>query len=198
MSGYRVTCAARPLGRFRVPGVVARRPATPPSARTSRGLRVRQLSALPEQRSDRQRATSSPRRSWRIGRLPAFQMLWGPGMGANVFRRPQPQRDVARLFSQVRSSRFDSVRRWQAPRNSLTRKRSLVQIQYGPRSVTWHFLSGSYQVALCGSYNWSCREGERMPRPTLTAIASRPLPSAVTALSAVLVPGELLRLRRSW
>jgi len=32
----------------------------------------------------------------------------------------------------------------------------------------------------------------------LTAIASRPLPSAVTALTAVLVPGELLRLRRSW
>jgi len=29
-------------------------------------------------------------------------------------------------------------------------------------------------------------------------IASRPLLSAVTALTAVFVPGELLRLRRSW
>ena len=37
-----------------------------------------------------------------------------------------------------------------------------------------------------------------MPRPTLMAIAARPLPSAVTALTAVLVPGELLRLRWSW
>jgi hypothetical protein len=72
---------------------------------------VRQLSALPEQRSDRQRATSSPRRAWRIGRLPAFQMLWEPEMGANVFRRPQTQRDVARIFSQVKGSPFDSVRR---------------------------------------------------------------------------------------
>ena len=26
-------------------------------------------------------------------------------------------------------------------------------------------------MALCGSYNWPCREGERMPRPPLTAIA---------------------------
>ena len=53
-------------------------------------------------------------------------------MGANVFSRPQTQRDVARFFSQVEGSAFDSVRRWQTLRNSLTRKRSLVQIQHGP------------------------------------------------------------------
>ena len=53
-------------------------------------------------------------------------------MGANVFSRPQTQRDVPRIFSQVKSSQFDSARRWQTLRNSLTRKRSLVQIQYGP------------------------------------------------------------------
>jgi len=104
-------CRPRPLGHFRVPGVAARRPGTPPSARTSHGLRVRQLSVLPEQRSDRHRATSSPGRSWRIGRLLAFQMLWEPELGANVFRRPQTQRDVARTFSQVKGSPLDSVRR---------------------------------------------------------------------------------------
>jgi hypothetical protein len=32
-------------------------------------------------------------------------------MGANVFRRPQTQRDVARIFSQVKGSPLDSVRR---------------------------------------------------------------------------------------
>jgi hypothetical protein len=32
-------------------------------------------------------------------------------MGANVFRRLQTQRDVARIFSQVKGSLFDSVRR---------------------------------------------------------------------------------------
>ena len=53
-------------------------------------------------------------------------------MGANVFSRPQTQRDVARIFSQVRGSPLDSVRRSQTRWNSLTRKRSLVQIQYGP------------------------------------------------------------------
>ena len=53
-------------------------------------------------------------------------------MGANVFSRPQTQRDVARIFSQVKGSPFDSARRRQTLQNSLTRKRSLVQIQYGP------------------------------------------------------------------
>jgi hypothetical protein len=40
-------------------------------------------------------------------------------MGANVFRRPQTQRDVARFLSQVRGSQFDSVRRWQTPGTAL-------------------------------------------------------------------------------
>ena len=77
---------------------------------------------------------------------------WEPQMGANVFSRPRTQRDVLRIFTQVKGSPSDSDgdRRPEPPCNSLTRKRSLVQIQYGPRSVTWHFLSGSYQVALCG------------------------------------------------
>jgi hypothetical protein len=54
-------------------------------------------------------------------------------MGANVFSRPQTLHDMVRFFSQVTGSQFASVRRWQTPQNSLTRKRSLVQIQYGPR-----------------------------------------------------------------
>jgi hypothetical protein len=32
-------------------------------------------------------------------------------MGANVFSRPQTERDVARIFSQVTGSPLDSVRR---------------------------------------------------------------------------------------
>ena len=45
------------------------------------------------------------------GGLPARQAPWEPEMGANVFSRPQTQRDVARIFSQVKGSPFDSVRR---------------------------------------------------------------------------------------
>ena len=33
-------------------------------------------------------------------------------MGANVFSRPQTQRDPVRMSSQVGDSQFDSVRRW--------------------------------------------------------------------------------------
>ena len=40
-------------------------------------------------------------------------------MGANVFSRPQTERDVARIFSQVKGSPLDSVRRWQTPRTAL-------------------------------------------------------------------------------
>ena len=68
-----------PLGRFRVPGVVARWAATsiPP----------------PEQRPDRHRATSSPRRSWRLERLPALPDAAGARNGS---QRVQPPSDVAR------------------------------------------------------------------------------------------------------
>ena len=40
-------------------------------------------------------------------------------MGANVFSRPQTQRDVARTFLQVKGSLLDSVRRWQTPGTAL-------------------------------------------------------------------------------
>ena len=56
-------------------------------------------------------------------------------MGANMFRLPQTQHDSVRMSVQVKGSPFDSVRRWQTPKppgTSLTRKRSLVQVQYGP------------------------------------------------------------------
>ena len=42
---------------------------------------------------------------------PARRASWEPEMGANVFSRPQTQRDVARTFWQVKGSPFDSVRR---------------------------------------------------------------------------------------
>jgi len=57
-------------------------------------------------------------------------------MGANAVSRLQTQRDVVGMSVQVRNSPFDSVdgdRHQKPSRNSLTRKRSLVQIQYGPR-----------------------------------------------------------------
>jgi len=76
-------------------------------------------------------------------------------MGANVFSRPQTQRDVLGRFVQVKGSRFDSVRRWQTPQNSLTRKRSLVQIQYGPRHFSKTCLAlkgprGASHLRFCG------------------------------------------------
>ena len=42
---------------------------------------------------------------------PGAQTPWEPEMGANVFSRPQTQRDVLRMFVQVMDSQFDSVRR---------------------------------------------------------------------------------------
>jgi hypothetical protein len=42
--------------------------------------------------------------------LPTLQTLREPEMGANVFSRPQTQRDVFRMFMQVMGSQFDSVR----------------------------------------------------------------------------------------
>jgi hypothetical protein len=42
-----------------------------------------------------------------------------PEMGANVFSRPQTQRDVARIFSQVKGSPLDSIRRSQTLPNPL-------------------------------------------------------------------------------
>jgi hypothetical protein len=40
-------------------------------------------------------------------------------MGANVFSRPRPQRDLVRMFVQVKCSPFDSVRRQQTPGTAL-------------------------------------------------------------------------------
>jgi hypothetical protein len=54
-------------------------------------------------------------------------------MGANAVSGLQTQRDVTRMSALVNDSPFDPVGRWQTLPNSLTRKRSLVQIQYGPR-----------------------------------------------------------------
>ena len=42
---------------------------------------------------------------------PALHTVWEPEMGANVLSRLSTQRDVARFFSQVRGSQFNSVGR---------------------------------------------------------------------------------------
>ena len=43
------------------------------------------------------------------GRLPARQAPWEPEMGANVFIRLPPQRDLARIFLQVKGSPLDRL-----------------------------------------------------------------------------------------
>ncbi len=57
-------------------------------------------------------------------------------MGANAISRPQTQPDPVRNLSQIkapRSTQPDGDRLPITAKTSLTRKRSLVQIQYGPR-----------------------------------------------------------------
>src|SRR5713101_1286104 len=71
-------------------------------------------------------------------------------MGANAIRRPPTQPDPVRNLSQIkapRSTQPDSDRLPRTAKTSLTRKRSLVQIQYGPPGVSRFW---PYQVALCG------------------------------------------------
>jgi hypothetical protein len=82
-------------------------------------------------------------------------------MGANVFSRLQTQRDLIRLSTQVTGSPLDSGRQAQTPRNSLTRKRSLVQIQYGPPGIS---CSWPYQVALRGPTTGPTVRAKDMPR----------------------------------
>jgi hypothetical protein len=155
-----------PLARFRVYGsAAARRATTPPPTRTSCEP-VRQPG--PERRRDRHRATS-PQRS-DLEQHAALRTLWEPEMGANVFSRPRTQHDPIRFFSQVTSSQFDSVRRWQTLRNSLTRKRSLVQIQYGPPGIS---CSWPYQVALRGPT--TALQGA-LPRGSSGQVRARELP----------------------
>jgi hypothetical protein len=52
---------------------------------------------------------------------------------------------------------------------TLTRKRSLVQVQYGPRSMTWPFLFLAVPGSALWPYNWPYSEryrmGEDMPWP---------------------------------
>jgi hypothetical protein len=54
-------------------------------------------------------------------------------MGANAVSRLRTQRDVTRMSALVNDSPFDPIRRRRTLPNSLTRKRSQVQILYGPR-----------------------------------------------------------------
>src|SRR6266568_8320372 len=60
-------------------------------------------------------------------------------MGANAISRPQTQPDPVRNLSQIkapRSTQPDGNRLPRTAKTSLTRKRSLVQIQYGPRGFS--------------------------------------------------------------
>jgi hypothetical protein len=141
-----------PLGRFRVPGVG--RQAGGHSRRLGHLVNFGSPAVpSPEQRPDRHRATSSPRRSGDlIGSRRSTRcgsQKWEPTCSA-ALGRSTTQSDSSRRSVAPHSTQSDGDRRPDPLRISLTRKRSLVQIQYGPRSVTWHFLSGSYQVAFCG------------------------------------------------
>jgi hypothetical protein len=94
MSGYRVTCAAPPTGPFPGPGRGQQAAGQSPV-----GSDVSWTLGSPAVRSSGTTIGSAasyeqPASIWRIGRLSAFQVLWEPEMGANVFRRPQTQGDV--------------------------------------------------------------------------------------------------------
>jgi hypothetical protein len=112
MSGYRVTCAAPPTRPFPRPGAWSL--GGRPLPRRLGPLVYFGFASCPLFRNNDR--IGSELRAARVdlgvlgGWLPAFQMLWEPEMGANVFRRPQTQRDVARIFSQVKGSPFDSFR----------------------------------------------------------------------------------------
>jgi hypothetical protein len=64
-----------------------------------------------------------------------------PKRGASPRRLPSSPRDFVGLFLQVEGSPIDSRRPGRTVRNYLTRKRSLVQIQYGP-PAHMEFLQG--------------------------------------------------------
>jgi hypothetical protein len=90
----------------------------------------------PEQRPDRHRATSSPRRSGvligsRRSRRCGSQK-WEPTCLA-ALGRSTTQSDSSRRSVTLHSTQSDGDRRPDPLWISLTRKRSLVQIQYGPR-----------------------------------------------------------------
>jgi hypothetical protein len=70
-------------------------------------------------------------------------------MGANAISRPQTQRDSVRMFTQVKGSPFDSVRRCQTPRTSLDFPDAEEVTGSNPVRPTRHFLFLPYRVALC-------------------------------------------------
>jgi len=137
-----------PLVHFRVYGSkAARRVATPPPTRTS----VNPVSpAVPRGEPDRHRATSGPRRSCpgTASGAPKRRgsQKWEPTCSA-ALRHSTTRSDSSRRSMARSSTQSDSDRQLKRLRNSLTRKRSLVQIQYGPPGIS---CSWPYQVALCG------------------------------------------------
>ena len=86
----------------------------------------------------------------------------------NGSQRAQPPSDVARPIQNVRAglglpvrTQSDGDRLRKPPWTSLTRKRSLVQIQYGPPGIS---CSWPYQVALRGPITGPRARAEDMPR----------------------------------
>jgi hypothetical protein len=74
---------------------------------------------------------------------------------------PSAPRDFVGLFLQVDGSPVDSLRPRQTVRISLTRKRSLVQIQYGPPGIScsrpYQVRSVALQLTLQRALCWSLR-----------------------------------------
>ena len=94
-------------------------------------------SSTPRRRSGRRRAAAQPSMMSPLERFLALQAPREPQMGANVFS-PVPglntiQSECSRRPEAPRSTQSDDARHQNPPGTSLTRKRSLVQIQYGPR-----------------------------------------------------------------
>ena len=100
-----------------------------------------------------------------------IKLMAVPGrVPARSARRSLPGQDrriaaVVLPWTAAARTQSDHDRHAEPPWTSLTRKRSLVQIQYGPRSLTWPFLFLTLPSSALRPYNWPYCQGGRMPRP---------------------------------
>ena len=111
------------------------RPTTPPPTRSIR--RARFASSTPRQRSGRRRGAAQPSMmlaplngSWPFKRRGSHK--WEPTQSDALGRSPT-QSECSRRSKAPHSTQSDGDRHTEPFWSSLTRKRSLVQIQYGPR-----------------------------------------------------------------
>jgi hypothetical protein len=127
-------------------------------------------SSTPRRRSGRRRAAAQPSMMSPLERFLALQAPREPQMGANVFS-PVPglntiQSECSRRPEAPRSTQSDDARHQDPPGTSLTRKRSLVQIQYGPRHFSKSCLVMRAQMRASDLGFCPITAGQSVPRET--------------------------------